>query len=796
MIRFIKTTFRSFAKDKLFTGINILGLSLGTACALLLSMIARHDLRFDTFHQDRENIYRVNIETQRGDDTNYHPTCPGPTGPTLVDAYSEVASYVRISGLNGIQVEIEDDLFTEESGAAIVDAAFLEMFNFPLLAGNSEALNEPNQVIINEQLAIKYFGNVPLDQIIGRQLTVDGNINANVAAVMKDYPSHTDLPFTLLISEKSYDPNELGVQVWGRLDLSQSTFVKLVPGTDIISLENKFPDLLTEHAGERMAQFLKMTLQPLSTIHFDERYGNYNQRTTPSHILWGLFVIAAILLITACINFINLSTANAIKRAKEVGIRKVLGVSRKELIGKFFGETSLITFMSLLLAVPTTLLLKPSVEELIGFQFELALNDSFIWLAILGIGVVVVLISGIYPALFMSRFTPAQTLKSSTNQSKGGGAILRRALVVLQFVISQTLLIGLFVIQSQLSYFINADMGFQKDGVITAYLPEGQIEKGKALKNKLANISLIESISLSNGGASSENIWMNGFSFEGAAPDAHHIAEMKMADPDFLAFYDFKLLAGRNYFERDSIPEIVVNRAMIKEMGFSDPEEAIGQGVYFGPREEGQNTIVGVIEDFYTSSLYSEIGPTALMVNEETYGTINLKINLANLTEGIEQAKIVWSEVFPNNDFNYMFLEDQIRQYYEREQQLSSIIMWFTIVALFIGGMGLYGLVTYVVNQRMKELGIRKVMGANFTQLFGVISKEFGYLLAGAFLLAGPMAWYFGNEWLSGYDNRIEIGPTVFLVALMSSIFVAFVAILHKSVIAMKVNPVDTLRNE
>jgi ABC-type antimicrobial peptide transport system permease subunit len=798
MFKFIKTSFRNFRRDKLFTSINILGLSLGTSCALILFMIARHDLGFDSFHPNGNNIYRVNIETYQGDDTNYHSTCPGPTGPMLMDELSEVEGYSRMSHREQVIVEIGDKKFVEERGVALVESSFFSFFNFPLISGDVKLLDEPSQIFISETWAKKYFGRENYLSCVGQTLKINEEFTVQIAGIMKDFPSNTDLPFDMLLSESTYAAADLGYNVWHSIDSSVSTFVMLKDGVEKETIQNQLSELLKQHGGERMSSFLSLLLQPLNTIHFDERFGNYNNRTTPPRILWGLFIIGIVLLVTACINFINLSTAHAIKRSKEVGIRKVLGVSRTELISRFLGETSIITFISVMLAIPLTIILKPSIEQMIGYPFEFNIySDSTIWLMIIVIGLVVVLLSGVYPAFFTSKFSAASALKSGFHNVAGGATNFRRALVMAQFGISQVLLIGLFVIQSQLSYFINAEMGFQKDGIITMELPQNKIERGQALKNELLTTSIVKRASLAASAASSESRRVNGFSFEGSAPDEHHFVDMKMADNDYLALYEFKILAGRNFHKGDSILELVANRALIEEMGISDPEDAIGKEVSFGrgPRAQ-KKKITGVVENFYTASLYEEVGPTVITPSRQAYSMLNIKVNVTNITEAVSTLEKVWNKVYPNDPFNYSFMDDQIKRYYEQEKQLANIIMWFTVVALFIGAMGLYGLITFVVNQRMKELGVRKVLGASFVNLFGVISKEFVYLVLGSFLIAGPIAWYLGMAWLEGYDNRIEMGMSVFALALFASVLVAIIAILYKAITATRVNPIETLRNE
>lgn len=791
---FLKTTVRSFKKDKAFTLINVLGLTLGIFSALLIILIAKHDLSFDRFHENAASIYRVNIKTSRGASVNYHPTSPAPTPAAMKEEFSEVIDGVFISyRSSGEFIVDEDKVFEETTGVAVTSSSFFEIFSFPIVAGDLQFFDRPNQIILTKSIAEKYFGETDPNQVIGESIRMNDKV-LNVVAVAEDFPSTTDLPFTILISVETLK-DQLRTEVWPNINLSTNNYVLLAPGTDASALEARLPEFLTKYGGERLSNFFTLQLQPLSTVHFDSTYGNYSGRTIPDKIVWGLALVAAVLLITACINFINLSTANAIRRYKEVGIRKILGVSRLNLIRKFIGETTILTTASFLVAIPMAKLLHPTIEEMIGFSFGFdVFGDSSFWLISGVIIILIIILAGIYPAFFVSSSDPMNALRSSSSNNQTSGSWLRKSLVVFQFMISQILLIGLFIVKSQLNYFLDADMGFDRTGIVITQLPSGEEAKGAPLKDAWQAIPGVNMVSRANSSAASQNRWMTNFTYDGMDQEDPAFAEMKMADADYLDTYGFELVAGRNYFESDSSREILVNEAMVAKIGASSPEEALGQTIGAGPG--GNSQIVGVIKDFFATSMYENINPIFIAQNEEQYFTMNTKINVQDLSNTIDKMEAEWNEIFPDEPFEFNFMDESIAQFYNREQRLSEIITWFVVIALFIGGIGLYGLITYVVNQRQKEIGVRKVMGASFKSLVYVISKDFVILLCVAFAISAPLAWYYGNQWLNDYVFRIEIAYTIFLFAFISSLVVALVSIAQKCWQATQVNPVETLRNE
>ncbi len=682
-----------------------------------------------------------------------------------------------------------DEKLLGVEAVAVTDQAFFEVFDFEMLTGDVTKLEEPNQIIVSRQFAEKMGKNI--NDIIGESLSVGGNYNVSIAGVMEDFPVTTDLPFTMVLSRKTME-QEININMWHSLGMDASTFVVLNKAEDLTQVTEGLEPLLVKNTNERMAEFFDLTLQPLRTLHFDSEYGNYNNRVMPKNILWGLSGVASILLVIACINFINLSTANAIKRSREVGIRKILGSSSKQLIGKFIAEAAVMTILSFAVAIPLAKSLHSSVERLVGFDFDFnLLADTTPWLVAVVLSAFIVLVAGIYPAVVTARFQPIAVLKQDKVQ--GSGVILRKILVIFQFTVSQVLLIGLFVVQGQLNYFLEADMGFDREGILTINLPGDPDTTGK-VKAEFLRVPGVSQVSMANSSPISGNRMINSFSYEGAPENETNFTEVKLADTDYLDMFQFDLLAGRNYFAGDSIQELLVNETLMHQIGIESPEEAIGAKVLLGPGEP--DVIVGVVSDFNFSSMYEKIGPVVISTEPANFSVANVKIGVKDITTTIAGLERAWTELYPDEAFEYEFLDEAVNSYYEREQRLSEVILWFTIIALFIGGIGLYGMVTYVVNNRLKEIGIRKVLGASFQNLIQMISREFLILLAIAFLISAPLAWYLMNGWLADFHYRMELGPFLFLVAFLSSMLVALASVLQKSVQATRINPVETLRNE
>ena len=798
MTTFLRTAFRVFKKDKAFTFINILGLTLGIMSAIIIFLVVKQEMSYDNFHTHLDRIYRINAKSKQKEGFNFLTATPGPMAAALKEQVPGVEestlTYYRREGNFTLKVEGQQREFAEKEGVALVEPQFFSLFSFKVLGGDVNDLAEPGKVFLSESIARKFFGGSDPLSVIGATIRLDKETNLTVSGIVEDFPANTDFPFSVLISVNTFK-DAIGLTSWDRIDNSLNTYFLLKPQADTLGFKAQIDSMVVRTTDSFFAKFFSFEIQPMTSLHFDSRYSNYNSRTISDTTLAGMTVLGAFLLLTACINFVNLATANAVKRSKEVGIRKVLGGSSTALVGQFLGETTFLVLISLALSIPLAYVAKPFIEELIGFSFEFGLlaDATAIGFVILLL-LVVVLLSGLYPSLMMSRFQPSQVIRSGLSGKSGSGSLLRKVLVVFQFLISQVLIIGLLVVYSQMDYFISKDLGFAKEGVVQVRFPRDKHDKGAAFKGEVANIPGVEQVSLANGSPTSRSRWIASYNFEGGDPEFPYTAELKYVDLDYIDMYGLHLLAGRGFLDDDSVTEVIVNRKMAEEMGFSTPEEAINQKVTQG--KGNSFPIVGVVENFHTTSLRDPMRASFMGTDPKSFLEAGIKLNMARSKEALLAIEQVWNGLFPNEPFTYEFIDETIRRFYEAEQRLTKVIAVFTGIAIFIGCLGLYGLVSFITNQRQKEIGIRKVLGAGVLNIFYIISREFALLVVVAFALAAPLAFYYTTEWLNGFEYRVEVGPLVYILAMLLSLSIALISVSYKALNAAKVNPVYTLRTD
>jgi putative ABC transport system permease protein len=540
-------------------------------------------------------------------------------------------------------------------------------------------------------------------------------------------------------------------------------------------------------------------MQPLSEIHYDERYGNYNYNTISRQMLGALSMIGFFLIITACINFINLVTAESIKRSKEVGIRKTLGSSRGQLIAQFLGESSLVTFLAVLLAVGFAQLGLGFLNPFLDLKLTMDLmNDTGLWIFLIGVTVFVGILSGLYPSLIVSGFKPVFAIKNQMGNKNSSGYLLRRGLVVLQFFISQFFIIGTIVLISQMSYFRNKDLGFKKDAIITIPIPEnegsgfkGASSKMRTLRDEVGRLTSVEMASLSNTPPSSGNVQSTDFSMEGK--DERYGTQIKTVDNNYIDLYGLKLIAGNNVLDLDTARGFLVNEKLATMVGYNNAEEMLGKNI----KSNGITLpVVGVLKDFHTMSLHEPIEATLLYNRIRRYETLSLKVNSTDIQQTIKHVQQKWEAAYPQFIFSYKFLDDEIKEFYEREEKMSTLLTIFTSIAIFIGCLGLFGLATFMANQKTKEIGVRKVLGASVQSIIFLFSREYVKLIVIGFMLAAPLAWYVMGQWLNDFAYKISIGPAIFFTGLSISFLIAIITVGYRSLRAATVNPVDSLKCE
>jgi predicted permease len=797
---YLKTAMRNLWREKGSTILNLSGLTLGIAASLILFLLVRYHHSFDSYHEKRDRIYRVVTKSKGNSGDDYTSGVPS----VLPDAFrldfpeAEEVSFTsyRSGGLVTIpQGNGEPKKYEENRGISFVQPNFFKIFDLKIISGNiDKALDDPNEAVLARSWAEKYFGK---QDALGEVLKFD-NHEYKVTAIIEDPPANTDIPLSLMLSYATVK-KELEDHGWNSIWSDEHCYVLLREGAHGEEIDARMPDFVKKHVTDTRDQRLFL-LQPLSEIHFDDRYGNYNYNTVSRQMLLALSVIAVFLLITACINFINLSTAEAIKRSKEVGIRKSLGSSRRQLITQFLGETTLVTVSAAILGLALAQISLSFLNSFLDLHLALRLNDSTVWLFVVGVVVSVSLISGLYPSMVVSSFSPILALKNKMSNRGSSGYNLRRGLVVLQFFISQFLVIATIVLITQTNYFRAKDLGFKRDAIITVPIPVSETPKPadstsssrmRTLRNELMRLSGVEMASLSNSPPSSGSVSGTGFTMEGS--NDFYETQVKTIDGNYLELFGLQLVAGENVQDLDTAQGFLVNEKLAGLTGHKNPTELIGKRM----KMWGKNLpVVGVVKDFHTVSLHSPIEATVLLNRIRNFRTMSIRINPANMQETIAEVKQKWEGTYPEFVFSYEFMDESIREFYGTEQRTSVLLSVFTSLAIFIGCLGLFGLASFMANQRTKEIGVRKVLGASVENILMIFSREFVVLIGVGFILAAPLAWYGMSRYLDEFAYKIELGPGIFLSGLALTLLVAMLTVGYRSIRAAMINPVESLRSE
>ena len=798
---YIKIALRNFARNKSNTFINITGLGVGIAACLLIFLVINYELGFDSFHNNNDRIYRVVSVRHSPQGNRYSSGAPFPVAEALRIDYPQLKDVADIYQIKKAQVIVlpgtsggVEKKFVEETGAFFCEPQFFDIFNFPFAAGDPKsALSEPNSVVLSKETAKKYFGD--WKSAIGRSLLFQNQYTVKVSGIIENPPSNSDFPLGVVVSYKTFknDQKDDWISVFG----GNNCFVLFPPELSRSQFDSYLNDFVNKHKPPEYQKDGLMT-QALSEIHFDDRFDNYTHVTFNKSLITTLGFIALFLLIIACVNFINLSTAQAVKRSLEVGIRKVLGSTRKQLAAQFMTEMALVTIFSVIIAVIIAILALPFLNSLIetsvGYDFFL---NPVILLFLLLVTIFVTLFSGFYPSIVLSGFNPVVAIKSKISVRTVGGISLRRGLVMTQFIIAQILIIGVLIVVSQMDYFKNAPLGFNKDSVLLVRVPldpEAQT-KFQTLKNRLLQKSGVKMASYSTFSPSDDQHWDSDFRFNNSTKNSDFNADLKWADTDYFKLYDLKLIAGRLYAQTDTVREFVVNETFLKKMGMKDPNEIIGKKLTFwGGILDAQ--IVGVIKDFNSYSLHDPIKPIVMGCWLENYELLNIKIAPGYVKETLAGIKNDYNQTFPNFVYESKFLDQKIESFYVEESRLSSLYSIFAFIAIFISCLGLYGLVSFMAQQKTKEVGIRKVLGATTGSILYLFSKEFTILIIVAFLIATPIAYYIMNDWLNDFAYRITPGIGLFLLTVVGSLIIAWITVSYKALKAANTNPAETIKYE
>jgi ABC-type antimicrobial peptide transport system permease subunit len=682
------------------------------------------------------------------------------------------------------------DRFLENGGIALVEPAFFEIFDYQWLAGNPKtALTEPNSIVITEKWAKKFFGS---RNPIGQTMLADNKHTFKVTGLLKDYPANTDLKYDMFVSyntHKEVNPKYY-MGNWGWVSSATQCYIRLSDEFTAKQLSDALPAFHKKYYTQK-DNVHHHVLQPLHDIHFSEKYYGSIEKDR----LYIMLLIGLVIVVIACINFINLATAQAVKRSKEVGVRKVLGSTQVQLFWQFINETALLTLLAVGIALFLTVLALPYLNE--WMQVSIALNlftDPLLlpFLALLSLAIIV--LAGFYPAIILSGFKPVLALKGKITSIQAGGLSLRRGLVVAQFAISQAFIIGILVMTYQLEYFRTADVGFKKDGVVNVTLFDHDQVKLETFRNTLAALPAVEGVSYSlTPPMSSGNNNYDFFRFDTRTEKEGYQVNVKAADAHYLDTYGLTLLAGRNLLPSNTVREVLVNETLLYKLGFSQPEQILGKTMHTWG---GSYPVVGVVKDFHIFSLKDPIDPCVITTASDQYYTAGVRLKASNFAEAVSGIEKVWNKLFPADVFEYSFLDEAVANQYKGEEVMARLTNAFAAIAVFISCLGLYGLVSFMALQKTKEIGVRKVLGASSLQIWMLFSREFALLMGLAFVIAAPVAWYIMNLWLQNFQYQITITPDIFGLAVCITLIVAALTVSYQTIKASLANPVKSLRNE
>lgn len=785
---------RNFKKDKWYSLLNILGLTIGITFSLFLIFYVRDELNYDRYNKKADRIFRIVSYIQERDKNTNWTLTQAPLAATLKKDYPEVEESARFMGRERTLFKYgEKDFY--ETKIYYADSTVFKIFTYPFLEGNpATALTEPNSIVISKTLADKYFGKNT--SAIGKTLRTVYDVY-KVTGVMQDVPHNSHLRFDMLISWSSLPKNQNGDGNWG--NFNNFTYVLLKPATSATVFNKKLVPMYEKYMAPIFAQFnVKMHygVQPITEIHLHSKLEREPEELGSMSYIWIFSAVAFFMMLIASINYMNLTTARSARRAKEIGIRKVTGCSRKQLVLQFLGESVITALVAVLLSFLLAMLLMPSFNALSGKEFTLhTLFQPFNIFLLLGIGLFTGLVGGSYPAFYLSSFQPVSILKGALSKASGN-INLRRTLVVLQFSISMIMLICTWVVYSQLSYLRKKDVGFNKDQVMIVTVNTGQDERGKinAMNNDFRSVAGVKMVGSGNCYPGNPNINFNLFRIQTDSGFVDKAVECYAIDENFLPTLNIPVVKGRNFSElSDTLHSIVVNEAMAKHFGW---KEAIGKRVKFpGDTSNNYLEVVGVVKDFNQESLYNPIAPL-LMFYGPNGNMIQLKMNTGNLKTSIAQIGNTWKKYFPNLPFEYKFLDEDFNSQYAADQKRGKIFAAFSILTIIITCLGLLGLTAFTTQQRQKEISIRRVMGASIAQIISLVTVNYLWLALIAALIAFPIAYYFMHNWLSIFPYNPGLSVIPFILSALVIVLTAVITVMFHSTKAALSNPAESLRTE
>jgi putative ABC transport system permease protein len=809
---YFKIAWRNISRHRTYAVVNVLGLSLGICACIVIYDVTSYELSFDTFHPGKERIYRVMGDVTESTGNKLHfARVPFALSNICRENLSDLEGItgiipynakISIPGKDKPAAQFESMIRgTNFISTVIADPQYFDIFKYEWQTGNaSTALEAPYTVVLTESKARQYFGSGPLDKMIGRQVIYEDSLKVNVSGIIKDWDKNTDLAFTDFISagtlQNSFLKNNISLNSWNQEDMSTWTFAKLRAGASATRVNEQIAGLVRIHTDSQVR--LAVWLQPLSAVHFNGDVIENTIRTAHLPTLYSLIGIALFILTLGVINFINLSTAQSIQRAKEVGVRKVLGSKRSGLVLQFLTESFVLVLFSVLLA---TVLARPVLFEFRSFipngvSFRIFEPATMLFLIL--VIIFTTLLAELYPAKVLSSYPPAISLKGPGAERGGEKWLLRKTLIVFQFAVSLVFIIGSMVIADQLRYTREKDLGFTADAIITLETSSSDsLSKIGVLAQKIRQLPGVNKVALQWLSPMTEN--SRGMKLKFKSSDLNDFWVTQVAgNEDYIPLYQIKLLAGRNLTKSDSVNEFVINEKLSELMGNKSPEDAIGKTLYWNDKPY---PVVGVAADFHTKSLHDPITPLCIINRRDRESALAIKllskgVGAETVNSTLSQIQKAWKQIYPAADFNFRFYDKSLALLYEKDQQTAALVNTSMAISIFISCMGLFGLALFTVKKRAKEISIRKILGASIGSIAMMLSLDFIVLIIISLFIASPVAWYFMNQWLQGFAYRIHISGWVFIFAGATAIWIALVTVSFQSIKAAIANPVKSLRAE
>ncbi|AKD57638.1 ABC transporter permease [Spirosoma radiotolerans] len=797
---FLKISLRNLWRNRKVTLISIVGLSIGLACSLVIFLLVNYMFSFDRYHAKADRTFWVVTDIRQ---ENIVPTdaTPRPMGDVLRQELPFVETAARLENVASRVMAVPDGKggfskkFDESRNLCFTEPEFFSVFDSEWLSGNpTTALAAPNTVVLTERYAQKYFGSA---NPIGKVLRFDNQANLTVTGLIKNLPSNTKLRYDAFISYATV-PTLLGangkqaMQDWA--NVFTVCFVTLREGTPVERLLDAFPVIRKKYLTTPEAKKLDFHAIPLPELDHLPQYGG----RSPKAILYALIIVGLFLVVASCINFINVATAHALKRSKEVGVRKAVGSSRWQLVGQFMTETTLITLAAVLLAILLAYLCLPMLNSALAvMNTDISIGSLFRpdllrWFVALIVGVI--LLAGLYPSLVLARFNPVAALRGRLTTQQVGGVFVRRGLIVTQFFITQLFIIGVVVMMAQLRHIQKADLGFQKEAILTVPLPASNALKQDVVRTRMEQIAGVEAVSLGADPPVAYRRLPVPFTYDSHTQPEKFPTVVKVADKNYVPLYGIRLLAGRNFRTNDTTNnEALVNETMVRDLGLHSPNDVLGKRINLWG---GDKIVVGVVRDFHLGSLNQRIVPATILNYYRENRLASLKLNSTTLPATLKAVESTWNALYPEHVFKANFVDDLLDNFYMTEHILLGLAQVFSLIAILIGCLGLYGLVAFMAESRTKEIGIRKVLGATLPQLVWLFGREFSRLVFIGFALAAPLGWFLMNGWLQGYAYHVHFSWWIFAITLVSAVVITALTVGYESLKAARMDPARSLRTE